>query len=160
MPRERVEELLGGPQLDSSVPLAPDVKKGIGDRAESHSYRYLRLNASDVTKIRWVSRDDDNLGYDIEDLDSDPTERIEVKGSSGEEVRFYISANEWRVSEDNPDTYVIHFWGEIDLNRSETDEFAILSKNGYPLVFSNFQQAVYSEVLEADPHVYIVRKAP
>jgi hypothetical protein len=125
--------------------------KSIGDRAEAYSYQLERLRVPDAFGIVWVSRDDDNLGHDIEDRTVDPRRRIEVKGSGGAEVRFFMSENEWRRAHENPATYEIQFWGEIDLQHSPADEYARLRNKGYPRVYRELPTRISSGELNAQP---------
>jgi hypothetical protein len=120
----------------------------VGDRAEFYSYRLERLAASDASSIRWVSREDDRLGYDIENVEEKPTRLIEVKGSGGSLPRFFLSANEWRVAHLETPRYEIHFWGEIDLGRPHHVEYDILREKGFPIVYRNLPRLVGSSVLE------------
>jgi hypothetical protein len=65
-----------------------------------------------AAEVRRVSMTDDNLGYDISSFNNDGTVRyIEVKATSSDlkgSVRFYLSANEMRKSQDL-DSYFIYF---------------------------------------------------
>ncbi len=125
--------------------------KSIGDRAEAYSYQLERLLAERPSSVVWVAQDDDNLGYDIEDRSVDPRRRIEVKGSGGPDVRFFMSANEWRKAHENPSTYEVHFWGEIDLNHPPANEYDRLRAKGYPFVFRQFPTRIDSGELAATP---------
>jgi hypothetical protein len=119
-----------------------DIKKVIGERAELYTYLQERRLADDPSSIRWVSRDDDDLGFDVEDLSTSPSRRIEVKGTSGALTRFYMSTHEWAVAHEEPQRYEVQFWGRIDLERQERSEFQQLRKLGYPIVFSNLETAI------------------
>lgn len=123
----------------------------IGKRAELYSYQLERLNATSASTIVWVAQDDDNLGYDIEDRSTNPRRRIEVKGSGGREVRFFLTANEWRKAHTEPGTYEIQFWGGIDLNRSAADEYHTLRSEGYPIVFPHVADLLDTGILDAAP---------
>jgi hypothetical protein len=126
-------------------------RKLIGDRAELYSWQLERLHAVEPSTIAWVARDDDTLGYDIEDRSKLPHRRIEVKGSGGRRTRFYLSDNEWRKAHDWPDNYEVHFWGGIDLNRSTSEEYQVLRTDGYPTVFANVPALLKAGVIEATP---------
>ena len=93
-------------------------REAVGHRAEAYSYYLLRIESNSPTTIAWVSRDDQGLGYDIEDRSSGTIQRVEVKGSQGKEVRFLLTANEHNVAHQDPGSYEVHFWGEINLRRS------------------------------------------
>ena len=123
----------------SLIPLPrPDdgTKKAIGSRGEAYSYHLLRRAANPSNAITWVALDDDSLGYDIEDGTSGLT-RIEVKSSQRGEVRFFLTENEYKVAHSNPDTYVLHFWGNINLRRDPKNEFMALRRLGFPLIYRN-----------------------
>ena len=164
-PGTKDSELFLPPQLTDELHaiwalLSPPVEKGgleevrrksIGDRAEVYSYQFERLSATVATAIVWVARDDDTLGYDLEDRSANPRRRIEVKGSGGSEIRFFMSDNEWRKAHDNPGSYEIHFWGRIDLNRPVADEYNELRRLGYPVVFPNIPNLRADGVLDAQP---------
>lgn len=126
-------------------------RKSIGDRAELYSWQFERLLAANPTTIGWVARDDDTLGYDIEDRSTQPRRRIEVKGSGGRRTRFLLSDNEWRKAHEHPSSYEIQFWGGIDLHRPPAEEFQTLRADGYPLVFADVPRLVAAGILDASP---------
>lgn len=134
-----------------------DAKKAIGDRAELYSYLQERMLADDASSIRWVSRDDEGLGYDIEDLASSPSRRIEVKGTAGTISRFFMSAHEWMVAHEQPCRYEIQFWGRIDLNIPERSEFDRLRELGYPIVFRDLEACVRDGRLAASVETFRLR---
>lgn len=77
-----------------------------------------------------VARDNETLGFDIEDENEDHL--IEVKGSVSTEVQFYLSANEYSVMHDNPERYFIHFWGGIDLSKPPPEGIRGTSRGRIP----------------------------
>jgi hypothetical protein len=101
--------------LPMRAPATDDPRKAIGDRGELYSYRLERVRSEDRNKIHWVARDDDSLGYDIEDSSVIPERRIEAKASASRDVRFILSANEWKVAHRYGEDYEIHFWGASTL---------------------------------------------
>ncbi|MFI0370390.1 DUF3883 domain-containing protein [Actinomadura sp. 1N219] len=108
-------------------------RKAIGDRAEQYSVQLERsAHVGAIGQITWVSRDDDSFGYDIE-VSAATTRRIEVKGSAGRDIQFFLSANEYRVALRHGSSYEIHFWGEIDLRRDPRDDYERLRAAGYPI---------------------------
>lgn len=108
-------------------------RKAIGDRAELYSLQLERsAHVGAWERITWVSRDDDSLGYDIE-VRGQPTRRIEVKGSSGREVQFFLSMNEYQVAQRYGSSYEIHFWGDIHIGDDPPEEFERLTDAGYPI---------------------------
>lgn len=155
VPAELLEELqavwalLPPPTLEE--PAAEAIRKTIGNRGELYSYQLERLEADVASDIVWVARDDDNLGYDIEDRSTNPRRRIEVKASGEATVRFFLSENEWRKSREDPSTYEIQFWGVIDLATNPADEFKRLRDRGFPLVFSDIPSLLGNGQLQATP---------
>ncbi|WP_195167530.1 protein NO VEIN domain-containing protein [Mycobacteroides abscessus] len=127
------------------------IRKSIGNRGELYSYQYERLRASDESSIVWVARDDQNLGYDIEDRATTPRRRIEVKASGGRDVAFLLSDNEWRRAHENPASYEIQFWGGVDLHRDAADEYTQLRADGYPLSLTDLPRLVSKNVFSAQP---------
>jgi Domain of unknown function (DUF3883) len=146
---EAVWALLPPPEPGESI--AETVRKRIGNRGELYSYHLERLNAEVASNIVWASRDNENLGYDIEDRSPSPRRRIEVKASGRTAVQFFLSENEWRKAHDAPETYEIHFWGGLDLNVHPAEEFPRLRAQGYPEVFPNFPELVSTGQLVAMP---------
>ncbi|WP_159050715.1 DUF3883 domain-containing protein [Streptomyces sp. IMTB 1903] len=139
-----------GPELD--------FKKDMGNRGELYSYQYCRMAATDGAKVRWVARDDETLGYDIEDLNHSPKRRIEVKASGEDKVRFFLSRNEWNVARQLGDAYEVHFWGGVSLKMEVKEEFAKLTGRGYPLIFRGLSSLLDSAVLSAVPTQYLVTR--
>lgn len=135
-----------------------DLRRVVGDRGEYYSYRYEQMLAADATKIRFASKDDDGLGYDIEDQNVEPHRRIEVKASRGREVRFSLSIHEWDVAHIDPASYEVQYWGEINTGRPPREEFAALRKAGYPVILGNFVGLVDSGALVAEVASYNVSR--
>ncbi|MCP9957280.1 DUF3883 domain-containing protein [Streptomyces sudanensis] len=145
--------------LPPAVAPEVDFKKDMGNRGELYSYQYCRMQAADGTKVRWVARDDETLGYDIEDLNYDPKRRIEVKASGEEEVRFFLSRNEWNVARELGEAYEVHFWGGVSLKVEVQQEFSRLTGRGYPLIFRGISSLLDSGALSAIPTQYLVTRA-
>lgn len=154
---------LGEPWALLPAPAKPelDLRKEVGTRGELYTYRLERLMAAESSRIRWVARDDEGLGYDIEDVTAVPSRKIEVKASTVEDVRFYLSANEWSRAEENADRYEVQFWGGVNLSRAPAEDFAALRAAGYPIIFRDLQTRVdagdlsircIEYLLEATPH--------
>jgi hypothetical protein len=127
-------------ELHTLVAITPPPKRWleeryeVGERAEAYSFQLERTNATDASKIRWVSRESDAFGWDMEDDNQNPQRLIEVKGRRDGSVEFYLSENEWTQAQANSSRYELHFWGEIDLRRDRNIEYAVLRESGYPLV--------------------------
>ena len=135
-----------------------DTKEAIGHRAEAYSFYLLRLESESPTSIVWVARDDQGLGYDIEDNSAEQVRRVEVKGSQGKAIRFLLTAHEHDVAHQNPSSYEVHFWGDINLNRSPDVEFSMLRGQGFPLRFENLAACLADHRLLAKPTRYLVTR--
>jgi hypothetical protein len=64
---------------------------------------------------KWVSLDDNSLGYDVLSYRLDGAGResamhIEVKASSARPLRFFLTRNEWKVAKSMGDAFVLHVW--------------------------------------------------
>lgn len=141
----------------SLIPLpTPDegARKAIGSRGEAYSYHLLRQQST-PSAVRWVALDDDALGYDIEDRTQGLT-RIEVKASQQNEIRFILTENEHRVAHTDPSTYVVHFWGHINLRRKPDVEYPALLQLGYPIVYQDLAAHLDDGRLVAAPTRYRV----
>ena len=105
----------------------------IGQRAELYS---VQLESTAFvgarTSVRWVSRDDESLGYDIE-VSGPPVRHVEVKGSSSPDLNFTLSANEHRTATRLRDAYEIHYWGQIDVKADPLEDFNRLRRRGFPV---------------------------
>lgn len=130
----------------------------MGDRAEAYSYRLELETTTDQTAVEWVALDDDSLGYDIRNTATSPGRHIEVKGSQGRDVRFFMSANEWAVGHRLGGAYEVHFWGGIVLTRSRPEEYQSLRAEGYPMVFRDLPDCVRARRLEAQASQYVVTR--
>ena len=153
------------PELDNAwipaaTPSRVDHRKSLGDRGEEFSYRYERDNAADRTRIHWVAQEDDDLGYDIEDTSEPGRRLIEVKASSGTDVRFFLSTNEWRVASENPAAYEVQFWGGVNLSADPAEEYQRLRALGYPLVLHELAAHVRAGRLLLEASQYVVTEAP
>ena len=143
----------------SLVPSPSDSnREEIGYRAEAYSYYFLRLESQRPNSVVWASRDDQGLGYDIEDRSGGELHRVEVKGSQSGDLRFYLSAHEHEVAHQDPSSYEIHFWGEISLNRSPSVEFTMLRERGFPLRFEDLAAHLADDRLRAKPTMYLVTR--
>ena len=134
--------------------------EAVGHRAEAYSFHLLRRESNRPPSVVWVARDDQTLGYDIEDRSAEEVHRVEVKGSQGSVVRFYLSAHERDVAHQDPSNYAIHFWGGIDLNRIPQMEFNILRQRGFPLRFEDLASHLADRRLDAVPTNYRVTLGP
>ena len=130
----------------------------VGKRAELYSFQHERSEAQDPSAIAWVSKDSENLGWDIEDRTATPYRRIEVKGSRGEKPVFLLSENEWKQASIHGSNYEVQFWGNIDLQREEPGEYDYLRAIGFPIVLSNIRGKVASGEWTATPAQWRIAK--
>lgn len=163
IPPELLQELQAAwallPPPEPSEAAAEAIRKTIGNRGELYSYQLERLKAEVASNIVWVARDDDNLGYDIEDRSGNPRRRIEVKASGETTVRFFLSENERRKAHTDPSSYEIQFWGGVDLETDPAGEFERLRAQGYPLVFTDLPSLLDGGQLVATPTKWRVTRA-
>lgn len=131
-------------------------REAVGHRAEAYSFYLLRRESSCPSSVVWVSRDDQGLGYDIEDRSAGKIHRVEVKGSQGRDVRFLLTANEHDVAHQYTSGYEVHFWGEININRSPDVEFMTLREQGFPVRFEDLAAHFADHRLLATPTRYLV----
>jgi hypothetical protein len=157
VPAALVGELLATWALQP-IPRFPseEVRQEVGDRAEAYSYRWEQENSVDPSRVQWVALDDESLGYDIRNAGTSPERFIEVKGSQGREVRFFLSSNEWEVGHSLGDAFEVHFWGGISLARPRAEEYRALKLQGYPLVFRHLAATVQSGELIATPSQFLI----
>lgn len=131
-------------------------RKAVGDRAESYSMEFERAQrVGSVGDVAWASRDDDGLGYDIE-VAGTPTRRIEVKGSSGPDVIFYLTAREHEVAARFGADYEVQFWGTVDLKTDPRVDYERLRTAGYPIRIANPLTALRGEPWAMIPDRYKV----
>lgn len=89
--------------------------------------------------VKWVSREDDSLGYDILSYDINKKEPryIEVKTTTcSKNTPFYISENELKFSETNKEQYCIYRVYGLKNDSSDQVNFFII--NGYIKEQENF----------------------
>lgn len=132
-------------------------RRRVGIRAESYSVQMERSKVSNPTLIAWVSKDSDTLGWDIENRSNNPYRLIEVKGSRNDAIVFYLTENEWKKANELKPQYVVHFWGEIDLNRDEPIEYSSLRAAGYPIVIENIAEKIAQGSWKATPSQWKVQ---
>jgi hypothetical protein len=156
VPPELAKDLLDVWAIIPSRPRDELYRLSVGDRAEMYSYRLERLNAQDVSAIHWVSREDERLGYDVEDVSKVPSRLIEVKGSGGQRTRFFLSANEWRVAHSEELRFEIQYWGEIDLSVPPEREYEDLRQRGFPVVYRRLNRLIGAGSIEVRVDTYEV----
>jgi hypothetical protein len=110
-----------------------DAKRVQGRLAEKLSFEHERARLRRlgiVNEPRWVSLDDNYLGYDILSFDMRDgmlvQRLIEVKSSSRVPPRLILTRNEWKRAQRTPNQCVIHLWKMPgrDLTEVQIDEFA------------------------------------
>ncbi|MGV1005695.1 MAG: DUF3883 domain-containing protein [Candidatus Nanopelagicales bacterium] len=137
-------------------------RRAVGERAEHYSMQLERSRGvGAIDRIVWVSRDDDDLGYDIEVKNVDSRERprlVEVKGTSGRTVQFLLSSNEYDVAATAGESYEVQFWGRIDLARAPMEEYELLRTAGYPITIVNPARELGQEPWLIEPSQYRVTR--
>jgi hypothetical protein len=141
------------------VPTWAKERKAVGDRAEMYTVQTERSIAATPSAIRWVARDADDLGWDVEDHSSASVRRIEVKGRRDSDVVFFLSDNEWGKAREFGEAYEIQFWGMIDLQRDPAVEYAALREAGYPIILVNPAAEILAGAWVAEPVRWRVRRA-
>jgi hypothetical protein len=82
--------------------------------------------------VKWVAQVRDDFGYDILSRNSGLLDRIgsqekiliEVKSTEIKDPSkfiFYVSKNEWRVSNENPKSFLYYFWIGVDRRNGKAD---------------------------------------
>ena len=107
-------------QLDKELERERENKKQIGEIAENIvvEFEKKRLGKDGHTKVRRISQEYANAGYDIES----PDRLIEVKGSTGDEFSIYWSQNEIETARENSDKYWIYFVPGVDIKTKTSKE--------------------------------------
>lgn len=90
----------------------------LGRRGEALTLQYecdrlLKLGRADL-KPEWVGFEDNSLGYDVRSyavIDSTVLPRyIEVKAATTEDLRFYLTRNEWGAAKRFNRDFLLHLW--------------------------------------------------
>ena len=116
----------------------------MGERL-SLQYERARLTAAgrpDITP-RWVSLDDNSLGYDIASFDANgETPRfIEVKTATSSPPRIFISRNEWRAATQMGARFLFHVWDIASARLAELSPTALSSHIPSDAGYGAWQQA-------------------
>ena len=117
-PRKKLKKTQA--QLDKELEKERENKKKIGEIAENIvvEFEKKRLGKDGHTKVRRISQEYANAGYDIES----PDRLIEVKGSTGDEFSIYWSQNEIETARENSDKYWIYFVPGVDIKSKTSKE--------------------------------------
>ena len=117
-PRKKLKKTQA--RLDQELEKERENKKKIGEIAENIvvEFEKKRLGKDGHTKVRRISQEYANAGYDIES----PDRLIEVKGSTGDEFSIYWSQNEIETARENSDKYWIYFVPGVDIESKTSKE--------------------------------------
>ena len=111
-------------QLDKKLEKERENKKKIGELAENIVLKFEKIrlekdgHIEEVKKVRRISQEYANAGYDIES----PDRLIEVKGSTGDDFDIYWSQNEIETARENRDKYWIYFVPGVDIKTKTSKE--------------------------------------
>jgi Domain of unknown function (DUF3883) len=84
----------------STPPRRSPAARAYGRRAEEVVLRFLEAKRPRLSKLRWVSDEKEQPGWDIEYFDQARCIAVEVKGTSADRfVSVDLTANEWRAAE-------------------------------------------------------------
>lgn len=136
---------------EPEVPPWEAERKAVGNRAETYSHQLELERIGDASKLLWVARDDDGLGWDIEDRSLSPFRCIEVKGRRDANLVFYLSETEWSKAREVGPRYEVHFWGRIDLCRDAAEEYGLLRAAGYPTIVHDLAAQVQAGIWTMTP---------
>ena len=132
-------------------------QKKIGNIAEEFVLNFEKNRLKNLgfeeesNKIRQISIDFSNAGYDIESFngktkDGVPDRFIEVKGTTKKEFSFYWSINEINTAKELSSNYWIYHVSEIDVQNKTSSNDPKMINNPYENIFSNdlFQKNIES----------------
>jgi hypothetical protein len=106
---------------DKTAAIARLVADGIKmDQGRAAEKKTLDYEAKRLAKLginatpRWVSVDDNKLGYDILSFDNGPdgpiSRVLEVKSTIASPPRYFVTRNEWEVCKKMGNAYLFHIW--------------------------------------------------
>ncbi len=136
-------------------------KKELGDLAEKlvlnfERERLLKNGLLPESKcVRMIAKLRVNAGYDLESFNGKAKNMrfdrfIEVKGSKGQDVRFFWTPNEIAVAKELGDKYWIYYQGGVDV-KNQTTKFE-------PIMFQNPAENLDKDVrLKTSPNGLIVQ---
>ena len=136
-------------------------QKKIGSIAEEFVLNFEKNRLKNLgfeeesNKIRQISIDFSNAGYDIESFngktrDCVPDRFIEVKGTTKKEFSFYWSINEINTAKELSSNYWIYHVSEIDVQNKTSSNDPKMINNPYENIFSNdlFQKNIESYYIQ------------
>ena len=105
---------------------------------------------TESAKIRQISDEFANAGYDIESFAEDKNGEIrqifiEVKGSSGTEIDFHLSINELEKAKESKENYLIYFVSEINIKVGKSARDPIIIHDPYVTIFKSSAFTVKAE---------------
>jgi len=111
-------------------------------------------------KIRQISIDFSNAGYDIESFNGKakngrPDRFIEVKGTTQKEFNFYWSSNEIETAKKNGSNYWIYYISEINIQNKTSPNKPKIFSDPYESIFSSseYQKEIESYHIREQKHV-------
>jgi hypothetical protein len=114
------------------VPLMEETaaqRKVIGNAGEELTIAHERERLTSegfpelAAQVRWLARESDAYGFDVlsyagrSGASPNTPIAVEVKSSSlpaSSNVRFFISAHEWKTASELDDRYIVHLWTRVD----------------------------------------------
>jgi hypothetical protein len=79
----------------------------------------------------WIALDDNSAGYDILSYVNRESQwfsrAIEVKSSTSDAIRFFLTRNEFDTASRMADRYELHFWGRSSLSATVIDSATVMS---------------------------------
>lgn len=79
----------------------------------------------------WIALDDNSAGYDILSYVNRESQwlsrAIEVKSSTADAIRFFLTRNEFETAARMADRYELHFWGRSSLRATVLDSGTVVS---------------------------------
>lgn len=123
-------------------------RKKIGEIGEKIAYEFEKARLTDLghhqdmARIKLISKEFANAGYDMESFDIDEDGKIykiyvEIKASTEDKIEFYWSANELEKAKNYSNDYWIYFIANIDETTQTSTSEVIRLQNPYKTVFNN-----------------------
>lgn len=139
----------------SDAPLWVQRLQRVGHRAEQ--YTLLLERTASPGRVLHVAAESDRYGYDVEVTTPGQPRRIEVKGSQGSEVSFFLSRNERAAAARWGQQYELQFWGNVNLALPMDQEYSDLRRAGYPRILRNLDARLVAGDFDLQPTEWLVR---